>query len=403
METKSSSSSSLFTPAPRGAASVATVAAAAPTLEEKAALASFVGVSDASQRLLAQIRQLAPLSVTVLLCGATGSGKTTVARLLHLLGARARAPFVSFNCANFPAELVEDELFGHDRGAFTGATATKHGLFEAANGGTLFLDEITEMPRALQAKLLHVIESHSFTRLGSRQVRHVNVRLVCATNGDLSNLRPDLRYRIDEARIDVPSLADRRSDVELLLHYYFGLMKQKIKSTESFALAPDARAALCAYSWPGNIRELGNVVLKLLLDAAARQSTLIVLDMVCAVLPFDPHPLTTSRPPPADEVLPAAAAVASPVIPSRCQGMTAFDMLRSIEFAPYLGEVPFDHYVSRLLLHQYAVLTAGGLNHSQIARALSIERTLLYSRLRNARKLSAAPIKSTAAEFVRPV
>jgi len=201
----------------------------------------------------------------VLVLGETGAGKELVARACHYAGPRASAPFVEINCAALPAHLIEGELFGHEKGAFTDAQARKIGLIEAADGGTLFLDEIGELDLSLQAKLLRVLENFRVRRLGALQDRLVNVRVVCATNRDLDQLveagrfRADLLYRLRVFQINIPPLRARGDDVLLLARRFLAQMAQRYGKPPPM-LDASACDALRAHTWPGNVRELRNVV-----------------------------------------------------------------------------------------------------------------------------------------------
>jgi sigma-54-specific transcriptional regulator len=218
-----------------------------------------------SAALLRRIQQLAPSQATVLIVGETGTGKEIVARHVHQLSPRAAQPFVAVNCGAFSESLVESELFGHERGAFTGATTAKPGWFETANGGTLFLDEIGDLPPLMQVKLLRVLQEREVVRLGSRAPIPIDVRLVAATNVDLEQavaagrFRQDLYYRLKVAVLPLPPLRERPGDVLPLARYFLELYRQRLGAGPR-ALAPEAAALLMAHSWPGNIRELENVI-----------------------------------------------------------------------------------------------------------------------------------------------
>ena len=226
-----------------------------------AARFQYVFVDPKSQHLLALIERLAVTSASVLLQGATGTGKEIVARTLHALSDRSKAPFVALNCAAMPEHLVEDMLFGHEKGAFTGASRELQGIFEQAKDGTVFLDEIGEMPTQLQAKLLRVLQEKEVVRLGGRDSITLNFRLIAATNKDLKlgisekSFREDLYYRISAFKLQVPRLADRKGDILPLantLANRHGL--QNPEFTEA------ALRQLYRYQWPGNVRELDNVI-----------------------------------------------------------------------------------------------------------------------------------------------
>jgi transcriptional regulator with GAF, ATPase, and Fis domain len=208
---------------------------------------------------------VAPADIGVLVLGETGTGKEVFASSVHRMSHRSTAQFLALNCASLPESLLESELFGHERGAFTGATQTKPGLFEAADGGTLFLDEVGEMSLSTQAKLLRVLESGEVMRLGSVKPRHVDVRFVAATNRDLEaridegHFRADLYYRLNGITVRLPPLRERPQDIEALAQHFLVTAAKRLGKAPP-ALGLDARSALLAYGWPGNIRELRNVI-----------------------------------------------------------------------------------------------------------------------------------------------
>jgi formate hydrogenlyase transcriptional activator len=225
----------------------------------------IVGTSIALRRVLGQAEIVAPTDSVVLIQGETGTGKELIARQVHNLSARRQRPFIKLNCAAIPSGLLESELFGHERGAFTGAIGQKMGRFEVANGGTLFLDEIGEIPLELQPKLLRVLQEQEFERLGSSRTIRVNVRIVAATNRDLLRMvheqrfRDDLYYRLNVFPIDLPPLRERPEDIPALVRYFvdrFGRrMNRRIEVIPSAALEAMQRCA-----WPGNVRELANLI-----------------------------------------------------------------------------------------------------------------------------------------------
>ena len=230
---------------------------------------TMIGNHPSMQRVKALIQKIAPTQSTVLICGETGTGKELAARAVHELSDRADKPFVPVNCGALPETLIESELFGHRKGAFTGAEENRKGLFEVANGGTLFLDEIGELPKATQATLLRVLESGEIKRVGDSQSLTVDVRIVCATHRDLNKMiadgefREDLMYRINTFEVSLPPLRERNTDIpELACHLLSGhqpaLMK-RAKSINDVFEAP-VLEKLLAHSWPGNIRELANVI-----------------------------------------------------------------------------------------------------------------------------------------------
>jgi Nif-specific regulatory protein len=232
----------------------------------------IVGESRVMAELSKQLDKVVDTRVTVLIEGETGTGKELVASALHYRSKRRDKLFVAQNCAAFPENLLESELFGHKRGAFTGATEDKKGLFEVADGGTLFLDEIGEMPAGLQAKLLRVLQEGEVRPLGSHQVKHVNVRVVAATNRKLEDevaqgrFREDLYYRLKVFPLRVPPLRERRDDVGRLAQHFLEIASREMgKPVAGFA--QETLAALSAYEWPGNVRELENEVQRLVIQA----------------------------------------------------------------------------------------------------------------------------------------
>ena len=226
---------------------------------------SMIGDSPELRRVQQLARQVAPTDSTVLLEGPTGSGKELFAQAIHQASGRAGKAFVAVNCSAFPKDLLESELFGYKKGAFTGALADKKGLLEEANGGTLFLDEIGELELNVQAKFLRVLESQTFTKLGDTKPTKVNIRLVAATNRNLKQeaaegrFRPDLYYRLSVFTILVPSLKDRPADVPPLANFFLQHFAARL-SKRLPGLAPEALALLQRYPWPGNVRELKNVL-----------------------------------------------------------------------------------------------------------------------------------------------
>jgi DNA-binding NtrC family response regulator len=225
----------------------------------------FVISTEPMQRVFALAQKVAPCDVSVLITGETGTGKDMLARSIHQLSPRAMGPFVAFSCANLPETLIEDELFGHEKGAFTGAMGTRRGRFEAAHQGTLFLDEIGDLALGLQAKLLRVLQQRSFERLGSNTPVNVNIRLLCATHRNLAEMveqgqfRSDLFYRLNVVEIHIPPLRERRDEIAALGHHFLmRFAKQFGKTVRRFS--PVALRALEEYGWPGNVRELENVV-----------------------------------------------------------------------------------------------------------------------------------------------
>ena len=223
----------------------------------------IIGKSPALESVLDQVEQVAPTDSTVLIQGETGTGKELIARAVHDSSSRFARPFIKLNCAAIPFDLLESELFGHERGAFTGAIAQKIGRFELADKGTLFLDEVGDIPPGLQPKLLRVLQEQEFERLGSTRTHRVDVRLVAATNRNLADMvkrnefRSDLYYRLNVFPISLPPLRERREDIPALVAHFVELYARRMaKQIEH--IPPDTMSALSSYQWPGNIRELQN-------------------------------------------------------------------------------------------------------------------------------------------------
>ena len=225
----------------------------------------IIGKSSALESVLDQVEQVAPTDSTVLIQGETGTGKELIARAVHDSSSRFARPFIKLNCAAIPFDLLESELFGHERGAFTGAIAQKIGRFELADKGTLFLDEVGDIPPGLQPKLLRVLQEQEFERLGSTRTHRVDVRLVAATNRNLADMvkrnefRSDLYYRLNVFPISLPPLRERREDIPALVSHFVELYGRRMgKQIEH--IPPDTMSKLIAYQWPGNIRELQNFI-----------------------------------------------------------------------------------------------------------------------------------------------
>ncbi len=226
---------------------------------------NIIGDSDPMKKVFSVMKRVSDTPTTVLITGESGTGKELIARGLHQASSRNKDPFVSLNCAAIPENLLESELFGHEKGSFTGAVSLKEGKFEYADGGTLFLDEIGEMPLNLQVKLLRVLQEQEFQRVGGNREIRVNVRLVAATNRDLKEevemgrFRGDLFFRLNVVNIKAPPLRERRSDIPLLVAHFLGKYCSKLGRNIK-ELTPEAMRALCSYDWPGNVRELENVI-----------------------------------------------------------------------------------------------------------------------------------------------
>ncbi len=225
----------------------------------------LIGNSLALETALEHVKRVAPTSSTVLIQGETGTGKELIARAIHNMSPRCGRPFVKLNCAAIPLDLLESELFGHEKGAFTGAIAQKLGRFELADQGTLFLDEVGDIPQALQPKLLRVLQEQEFERLGGSRTHQVNVRLVAATHRNLLEMtkrgefRSDLYYRLNVFPISVPSLRARRDDIPLLVEHFVDLFSRRT-GRQIDIIPQETMDALGSYPWPGNIRELQNLI-----------------------------------------------------------------------------------------------------------------------------------------------
>ena len=232
---------------------------------EDSRFGQIIGNSPALEFVLAEVERVAPTDSTVLVLGETGTGKELIARAIHNLSTRCGRPFVKLNCSAIPFDLLESELFGHEKGAFTGAIAQKMGRFEMAHTGTLFLDEIGDLPLALQPKLLRVLQEQEFERLGSGRTHRIDVRLVAATHRDLNQMvarnefRSDLYYRLNVFPILLPPLRERRQDIPALVTHFVKTFSQRMGKPIR-QIPPETLEAFSLYSWPGNVRELQNLI-----------------------------------------------------------------------------------------------------------------------------------------------
>ena len=257
-------------------------------LRERAPESGIIAASKAMAQVFEVIGRMADTDVPVLLLGETGTGKGLFARILHARSARASGPFVTVNCAALPEPLLESELFGHVKGAFTGATQNRPGLVAESNGGTLFLDEIAEMSPALQAKLLDVLERRVVRSVGASKERAVDLRVVAATHRDLDErvaagaFREDLRYRLDVVSLTLPPLRHRREDIPALLEHFLGEARARHPGSPAERLGPEAAARLVEYRWPGNVREVAHAVERMVL--LARSAEIGVIDLPPAMV-----------------------------------------------------------------------------------------------------------------------
>jgi len=334
----------------------------------------FIGSSLTIDNLRAQIEQFRDTPFPVLIEGPSGSGKELVARALHDKTSRAAAPYLVINCAAMSAQLIEAQLFGHTKGAFTGATGAKAGFFEEANNGTLCLDEVGELPLELQAKLLRVLENGEFYRIGETQVRHSSARVIAATNRDLraevaqGRFREDLFHRLSVFRIQVPALAERGDDRLLLLNHFNTFYSAQLK-TPPFRLNEEAHAMWLRYPFPGNVRELKNIVVRLSLRLNGGEANAADLnnefDIEQEVRPIAPVGSAASS---AEQfIVPVSAPSSAEFAHHQLLSTAEFkldDVLREWEW----------HFI------QAALKETGG-NLSKAARQLGINRTTLYSRV----------------------
>ena len=263
------------------------------------AISSIIGSSPQMQDVFKIIAKIATSPTTVLVQGESGTGKELVAYEIHRNSDRATKPFVKINCAAIPGTLIESELFGYERGAFTGAVGSKPGRFELANEGTLFLDEVADMPLEMQVKLLRVLQEHEFERVGGVNTIKVDVRIVTATNKDLQaevkagRFREDLFYRLNVVPIRLPSLRERREDIDLLVRYFVQQFNEKLKKGIT-SLTPELLNALRSYAWPGNIRQLENVLERMVLmsEGSALRISDLPSEVASALGDLQPEPET---------------------------------------------------------------------------------------------------------------
>src|SRR5271169_155970 len=314
----------------------------------------IIGDSPALKRALAQVEVVAPAGTAVLITGETGTGKELIARAIHNLSPRRERTFVKINCAAIPSGLLESELFGHERGAFTGALAQKIGRFELADRGTLFLDEVADLPLELQPKLLRVLQEQEFERLGSNHTQRVDVRIVAATNGDLAKLvaerafRSDLYYRLNVFPIHIPALRERPEDVPLLVRYFVQKFSRRLNKSVAYVPA-DAMDALAGYSWPGNIRELENFIERAVLLSPGKELRVTISELKSVTATADP-----------------SSSLASPNFPSL-----------PVSAISTLEEAERQHILRALRQTQWRIAGPKG-----AANVLGMKRTTLQARMR---------------------
>jgi transcriptional regulator with GAF, ATPase, and Fis domain len=356
--------------------------------------ADFIGRSAAAQRVVAFVTRVGPSDATVLLGGESGSGKEMVARAIHRASRRAKGPCVAVNCAALTESLIESELFGHEKGAFTGATEKKAGRFEMADHGTLFLDEVGELPLGLQTKFLRVLEERRFERVGGQKAIEVDVRMVAATNRDLAEMvkrgtfREDLYYRLSVINIEVPPLRERLDDVPLLADFFLARFRSQAARRIS-GFAPDALAAMTRYAWPGNVRELRNAVERAIVLGDREQ--IIADDLPPQVLSAAPLSRTrNSAPTPPlgsnSVALPMATPVVTPMVtPVATPVVTPMATIDPLPPPQIAAPKPPPARSLRDLEKQgiLAALAATGGNKAQAAAILEIDRSTLYKKLKD--------------------
>ena len=345
----------------------------------------LVGSSEAVLEVKSLVSKVAPTDATVLLQGESGTGKEVIARLVHECSARAKGPFIPVNCGAIPGELLESELFGHEKGAFTGAVAARKGRFELAEGGTLFLDEIGDMPFEMQVKLLRVLQERTFERVGGGKPIKCNVRIIAATHQhlekkvDAGDFRMDLYYRLNVFPLDVPPLRDRPADLESLAQRFID--EFALQGRGSIRLESDALAHLRLYAWPGNVRELGNLVERLIIlnpDQAIYAADLPAKyqssELAVAARPTDIAPLSAED----DAVTVAeeedlsalfAPAPSSPVAPP-----TPTFIDEPIDLKEHMAEVERALIISALDQTDWV--------NAHAAKLLSLQRTTLVEKMR---------------------
>jgi formate hydrogenlyase transcriptional activator len=322
----------------------------------------IIGDSLSLRRTLSQVELAAPAGTTVLILGETGTGKELIARAIHNLSPRRERTFVKVNCAAIPAGLLESELFGHERGAFTGALAQKIGRFEFADKGTLFLDEVGDLPLELQPKLLRVLQEQEFERLGSNRSLRVDVRVVAATNGDLARLveekkfRSDLYYRLNVFPIVIPPLRDRPEDVPLLVRYFVQKISRRQNKTVEY-VPSDVMEALANYSWPGNVRELENLIERAVLLSPGKELQVPVAELKASHSSFAPSSSENSG-------------SSSPFLDSVTLAASAGSLAT-------LEETQRHHILRALRQTQWRISGPSG-----AAKLLNIKRTTLQARMR---------------------
>jgi transcriptional regulator with PAS, ATPase and Fis domain len=318
--------------------------------------AGIIGDSPAMMALASQIDIAARGDLTVLVSGESGTGKELVARAIHKHSTRGNGPLVCFNCGAITESLLESELFGYMRGAFTGADRDRKGLFEAAEGGTLFLDEVGEMAASSQSKLLRVLQEHAIRPVGGLTEIPVNVRVVAATNRNLpeeikrGRFRQDLFYRMAVLTIHIPPLRERLTDIKPLTEYFFNEARTKLNPGNRLRINDEAIAALARYAWPGNVRQLRHVVERLVVGAGNKRT------------------------------------ISSNDVSEVVNEIRRFETPSEIPLG-YREDDSLDQFLARITLGLYNHFRAAAGNHSEVARILGINRNTLYLRIERARRI----------------
>ncbi len=372
----------------------ATGTAYTPLLRSEDYKEGIVGNSEPMQEVFKVIGQVAASDVTVMITGESGTGKELVARCLWQHSHRAQKTFIAVNCAAIPENLIESELFGHEKGSFTGATAQRIGKFELCDGGTIFLDEIGDMTLSTQTKILRAIQEGEIQRVGGSETIQVNVRLIAATNKDLEKLvadkifREDLYYRLNVVRIKLPPLRERLADVPSLVDFMLQRLASE-KKIRARKVSPEALAVLCAYTWPGNVRELENTVYRS--GVVAQGDTVLVKDLPREIVsavpggtssPFTPaavvKPVAASTPAPVVSPVPSAPAVDVPASASPASSLSAaydalYQLIRAGADENILEKI-------EIAMIERALKETDG-NHVKAAALLGITRATLRKRV----------------------
>lgn len=341
---------------------------------------AFVFSDPRSREMLPLIQRISPSDATVLIQGDTGTGKELVARYVHSLSNRAGGPFIGVNCGAFSETLIEAELFGHEKGAFTGAQTSRAGWFEAANGGTIFLDEIGDLPLSLQVKLLRVLQELEVVRVGARKPIPLDIRVIAATNVDLTKavaagrFREDLYYRLKIVSLPLLPLRERRADILPLARHFLEIYGNKIKA-DHLDLTPSAEEALFAYSWPGNIRELENAIHRATLTAHG--GVIQAEDLALPVASAPRLELSAHAPPPSHEPTPSDALAIEATSASELEGRLHPIVSRFLEEKQ-------DRLLERIVAHAVrSAMARHDNNQVKAAAALGVTRNVLRTHLKN--------------------